>query len=643
MSEFIDNTTVIEVEETPINPIGLTTNQHDLLTNRFEPDQHSIGAITGLSEKLEEIQELKNFQPAKGKGYAEYWRWHKDASIPQYPGIFVRLTQDGENMCIDHIMDRTDNIFGVTVSKDDVAFIGNEELTPIQDAETNAIVGYESTRDNQYALVCLVGAVKVRYESYDDIRVGDYIKPASYGVAEKADAKDGYYRVCGVGSDLYGKYVIINLSLSASDVDNISVKHAKTADDYTDDGTIKQAIDDLNNKIETEIDNIQNGATIVGVAKNFDTTEGTIKEEFDDIKDGTTVVAHASNADYINIKNVEDDVTKPCSIQTCTAGTLESITYSLTDTIYVVTDDTSIEDMTEMVEDCIASVEDLVDWKTAVDEGTTPVERSYADSEGTNIRSNYYILDMKSENIITGGDLNNYVDPGVYVIDELAAHNGDIENLCGSFGNYSDIKLIVEINEQGLRYVRQTLRTTYLSDDVGRASYYMYMRNGTLDEFSKTYIWTEWDSVVMRGDIGQSNFTVARATGDAAGHNIQETYVKKEEVDDYIDEIVARVTGPVDLTDTDNCTCTVGSILLADLNRYTDIDRLRMFSYFSSPNDMYLFMPKAGGNYLECYNTNSSTPNGYLFTGKWIVCGRIPNTTLFLIQCVPNSNGGASA
>ena len=378
MSDFIDNTTIIEVEERPMNTISSITDKHDELKNRFEPNQHNSGAITGLSDKLIKIQELKQSQPSKGKGYAEYWRWRTDMTPSDTVGFFVALTQDDNNAYIEPVSDDNYNIFGVTISKDDAAFIGNEEWEPIEDEETHTVVGYESTRDASYGLVCVVGVVKVRYYTNSteglDIKIGDYIRPGSNGCAIKTARSDGLYRVVGTGyNDVYGYYVEINLFISASDYNNIRVGYAKSADDYTEDGAIKRDLDNLDDKIE----NIHNGDAIVGVAKDFDASEGTIKKGFDDIKDGATLVAHANNSDHINITNVEDDIISPYSMKICTTNTLKNMTDPLSDAIYMVTDDTTVDD--------------LVDWKNGVESGSKYIKNAtnanYAEYSGYATRS----------------------------------------------------------------------------------------------------------------------------------------------------------------------------------------------------------------------------------------------------------------
>lgn len=353
MSEFIDNTEIIEVEEQPTNTsIALETNDHNLLTNRHSPDQHTIGAITGLSDELRKINELKSTQYTKNKGYAEYWPWYGEGYGEHRPGRFVSLLHTENDRTYIELCQRDDqDVFGVTVWPENVAFIGNEEWEPVKDAYDN-IVGYKSTRQPDYeGLVCLVGTSKISYlvDSPDEIniRAGEYIKPTSNGYAIKAENNDGLYRVIGIGyDDYYGWYVEINLSISASDAENISVKHAKTADNYTDNGTIKQGFDDVNNRIDI------------------------VNEEIDNIEDGTTIVSHASAADSININNINMGAIKPYDIKICEHDYVDNSTDKVSDAIYIITNDTTVDD--------------LVDWKNGVDSGEVIVPKSqYSDNTST--------------------------------------------------------------------------------------------------------------------------------------------------------------------------------------------------------------------------------------------------------------------
>lgn len=618
MSDFIDNTTVIEVEETPINTIGLTTNKHDELENRFEPDQHTIAAITGLSDELEK---LMAGQFVKGKGYAEYWSWaDKNIQQAQRIGYFVSLIKDdNDNNCIEIINDGNYHIFGVTVPNDTIAFIGNEEWEPIIDEETQTVAAYESTRDASYGLVCLVGDTKVRYHTNNtgelDIQIGDYVRPRTDGYAVKATNNDGLYRVVGTGyNDIYGYYVEINLSISASDVDNISVKHAKSADNYTDNGTIKQKLDDLNSKIDSEIDNIENGATIVGKAKNFDTTEGTIKdgfdnikERFDDIKDGTIIVGHANSTDYINIKNVEYGVIKPYDIKTCTTASLENMTEPLSDSVYIITDDTTVED--------------IANWKAGVETGKTAVpkaetaDKAIMDSEGVWIRDSYYCLGTGSRKLNGDGvlhpinNLNAVIHGGVYYID--CKYKDQMSNLPNevSMGNVDYARLIVEATDQEdsegntNTHIRQTIHCHMTSSDNSLAEFTTTMRAGTID-VNGNRVWTPWDSMLMTSKA--TELTVSRAIGDEKGNNIAENYSQKSQF------IINKTNKTV--------TASIGSICTLWCKSSDVYDKIVQLGSNFTSNSLYIAYNTTLDK-LDSFANTIQSGNQYTLVGTWKLCG----------------------
>lgn len=522
MSDFIEETIEIEVEEAPIvasdNEIIVS---HSKLTNIELPDQHPIKAITGLSDKLTTIESLKETESAGGKGYAEYWVWLDKNDITEENsrdkiGRFVSLVQNtSDNNTYIKISNADDpQIFGVIVPKNTIAFIGNEEWNPIFDEQSQTISRFESTRDYTYGLVGLVGSVKVRYATNAnelDIKVGDYVKPSTDGYAVKAENNDGLYRVINAGmDDYYGYYAEINLSISASDVDNISVKHAKSADNYTESGTIKQKLDDLDDRIDTEIDNIENGATIVGKAKNFDEAEGTIKDKFDEtntkidneinkLTSGTTVAKNATNAvnsDYINIRSIEDNVVKPYSIKTCTTDSLENMTEPLSDSIYIVTDDTAVED--------------LVDWKAGVEDGTVVVpsaERAnyafaadeadkckgwskytqFADADqfGNIIDETYITKSDAQETYATKSDLSRYATKAQY----FSTYGGGISG--SSYLDFSTGSYLSVLSEEELQLSKIISHNKIIASAQGgtgkRGYLYVDYPNDTYANYCSTY------------------------------------------------------------------------------------------------------------------------------------------------------------
>lgn len=601
MSDFIDNTTVIEVEEKPMNASSISTNRHDELENLHSPNQHTIGAITGLSSRLENIESLKQNEAAKGKGYAEYWSWsNDDGTEPKGVGYFVSLVQRDDNNMYIKIADQDGpQIFGVTIPKNTTAFIGNEEWEPIIDQTTKAITGYESTRDASYDLVCLVGAAKVRYGSDTlNINAGDYVKPGNDGRAVKAANNEGLYRVVSTGyNDTYGYYVEINLSISASDVENISVKHAKSADNYTNNGTIKTAFDNLEN--------------------------------------GATVVHHAENADCVLIEDVNAKTLKPYNIKTCTKEALKNVE-GISDAIYITSDNqdyyyyldtrdeymitsgnlndygvdkVGVYEITNRFGDIVnlpfsntvdmSYIKLIVErqrqneityvrqtihahlgfnemypntyirlgkletdntyiwgsWETTFtrrDFNSSTINKAKCDEDGNNIAHNYYYLGARegfhnSKYIINSGeDLDDYgaSKVGVY---EFCNASGDIWNLpVPTTNGFSYLKLIVECQYQhNATYVKQTVYGHYSKDYDDAQSSVKYTRVGELQSSGK-YEWSDWEEAMTRGKF--DTYVVNANNTYAKKSDIENTYAKKSDIES-IDTQISNSVKKGDLID----------------------------------------------------------------------------------------------
>ena len=177
---------------------GNGERSHPLLYGRDLRDQHPISAITGLEEKLESIESLKTVYSDK-QGFANYYKWHKDA-YDEY-GYFVSLVP---NTITIKICEGAD-IFGVTV--DAAGFVGGQdEVVP---------------RDNKYALVATTGLVNVRCEL--DVEVGSYVVSNRSGVAEPTDSGCGY-KVVATPKINGEVYATISLGVQACTTDLMGQK-----------------------------------------------------------------------------------------------------------------------------------------------------------------------------------------------------------------------------------------------------------------------------------------------------------------------------------------------------------------------------------------------------------------------------------
>lgn len=170
---------VIEVEDSEsmtvetfdaFNALGEPNEQlkHQLLNGRDVADQHPITAITGLKDKLDDIEALKTVY-SNEKQSADYYQWEDDNVIQENRiGLFVTLCEDINKI---RVCTEDDDIFGVVV--DAAGFIGGQS---------------DIARDYKYGLVAINGVVHVRCE--ESINIGDYIFSNNYGYAQKN--KSGY-------------------------------------------------------------------------------------------------------------------------------------------------------------------------------------------------------------------------------------------------------------------------------------------------------------------------------------------------------------------------------------------------------------------------------------------------------------------
>lgn len=192
-----DKPIIIEVEET-MGWAGGDSGAHSSLYGRDEPDQHPISAITGLSEKLSDIEALKPIQ-SNQFGFANYYKWANDESRREY-GYFVSFIPHSETITICNGRD----IFGVTVPL--AGFVGGQN---------------EVKRGDDYALVATTGLVDVRCKS--TVSEGDYVVSNADGVATKTDSGYGY-KVIAI-EDKHGVfYASISLGVQACVTDTIGKK-----------------------------------------------------------------------------------------------------------------------------------------------------------------------------------------------------------------------------------------------------------------------------------------------------------------------------------------------------------------------------------------------------------------------------------
>ena len=181
---------------------------HDSLLGVDGPNQHPITAITGLKEKLDNIEALKTVYADK-TNIANFYEW-KDAAYDEY-GYFVSLVPGTLTIQICE----GDDVFGVAV--DEAGFIGGQ--------------GALLPRDSKYGIIVTSGLVDVRCEL--DVEVGDYVVSNRFGCATKTTSQGGYRVIAK--EKIHGiEHAVIMLGVQADVTDKIS-KELQQLDQRVDD------------------------------------------------------------------------------------------------------------------------------------------------------------------------------------------------------------------------------------------------------------------------------------------------------------------------------------------------------------------------------------------------------------------------
>lgn len=194
---------VSEIEE--VSPVNIAVGEVSGVSagtrivvdhNASNPNQHTIGAITGLREELDDIKSLKTIYSDKPL-HADYYAWEGGISYDEY-GYFVSFVPGTSNI---KICDGSD-IFGVSV--DSAGFIGGQDEI--------------AARGNSYALVVTTGLVDVICES--NVSKGDYVISNKDGIAAKTTSTCGY-KVIAVNEKYGILYASIALGVQACTTDSI--------------------------------------------------------------------------------------------------------------------------------------------------------------------------------------------------------------------------------------------------------------------------------------------------------------------------------------------------------------------------------------------------------------------------------------
>lgn len=232
----------IEVDEA-IGWAGGDNERHYSLLGRDDPNQHTIGAITGLREELDEIERIKTVYSDKFN-VANYYEWD-NVTYSDY-GCFVSIVPNTSKIKICDGLD----ILGVSVPS--AGFVGGQN----QDAP----------RGNSYGLIMTSGLVDVRCES--DVQVGDYVVSNIRGWAKKSESNYGY-RVLAKENKDGPEHVVILLGVQAD----------KT-------NAIGEDLDALEQRVEVNEKNIISAINVANQAYNKAvSSEDSVTASKDDIEE----------------------------------------------------------------------------------------------------------------------------------------------------------------------------------------------------------------------------------------------------------------------------------------------------------------------------------------------------------------------
>lgn len=291
---------VVEISEELISP-GVTDEvlTHNDLSNRNISDQHTIGAITGLEGILEEIQSLKSGLYASSGGLAEFRKWaNKDLIWESHLGCFVSIVDNGD---IDICNKQINDVYGVVVGPRNYI----DENGTIATMSGSAFCGYQH-KDNMlnnpnYAVVCLVGEVKVRVHKNSKIKAGDYVVADNCGYAIKSENNVGF-RVLSIGTDPilehYASIALVPQNDNVSRVmEELSATNGQLGDIIIQLGKVEDSLTGIEKDSNTAIDVAEDAKGLVDILNEAVGSMGTQLDNVTDIANQAKDSAERAIAD----------------------------------------------------------------------------------------------------------------------------------------------------------------------------------------------------------------------------------------------------------------------------------------------------------------------------------------------------------
>lgn len=279
---------VIEIEESfgaHSNTDGVT---HYGLPDRNDPNQHNIGAITGLRKELDVLGKADRGYYSRYSGFAEFRPWKTDGEVGRFVSLVYQNESDpitGGNIFINICDNNNQEVYGVTVGES--AFCGYQNLKYwiLDDAS-------DLNKDSNYAQVCLLGVASVRQgANYKNAKVGDYVVPDNEGCAILSDNGVGF-RVVSVGqysgaTDSYWNYKYVDIALVPQN-DNVARVMAELEGTKQNLGNLSIQIGKLEGSINNSITSI-----IPDIEETLKDMNGAISDTQSQLKDAQDALADA--------------------------------------------------------------------------------------------------------------------------------------------------------------------------------------------------------------------------------------------------------------------------------------------------------------------------------------------------------------
>lgn len=376
---MIDNdfTTENKIEET--SAINITVGETSGVSvgtrvavnhNASDPNQHTIGAITGLRSELDKIEELKTVYSNK-IGMANYYKC-SDGPHDSY-GYFVSLVDPNTVKKCNGNND--EDIFGVTVN--DAAFVGGQP---------GGTTINPSINDN-LVLVATTGLVIVQCDSR--VATGDYVVANVDGIARKTEPNRAAYQIKQYGY----KVVCVHKNLNNDNLDYASIMLGAQSD-VTD--KISASINDLDVRLESNEETTKMAVNLAQQAVNelekIDTSKLVTSEKIEDIEgavNDSVSKADGALSDALNASIIASQAKEIANSAATYAESIKNEAVNKANNALAETQD--LRDQFSDFDEQITNVEDRVTFVTKTISNQCEVVESWDKADKTKRHIVYYV------------------------------------------------------------------------------------------------------------------------------------------------------------------------------------------------------------------------------------------------------------